>query len=120
MITQSPTSEQYGEITVAVAKAPIARERSRGGWIGGLAPFLAIIVQFALIAIVVDYWQLESQLASATYVVGICRFRHTPPPSPAISAFILRESIPCGGYNSDRAPGPQCHSWLAARQKHNR
>ena len=54
-------SNRLGE-TVAIAEPAAARPRSVAGYLSGLGPFFAIVAQFALLVLVVDSWQLESQL----------------------------------------------------------
>jgi|ERR1700730_7761537 len=60
MLTESQTSEQSNEIAAAVVETPPPRRSSFGRYGSGLAPLFAVIVQFGLIVLVVDQWQLES------------------------------------------------------------
>jgi hypothetical protein len=62
MLIESQIPKRPSENTVAAAEAPIPRRVSLARYSSRLAPFFAIVVQFALIAIVIDHWQLESQL----------------------------------------------------------
>jgi alginate O-acetyltransferase complex protein AlgI len=52
------------DVTAAVPVARPATSRLSDHYLGRPARFLAVLVQFALIAVVIDYWQLESQLLS--------------------------------------------------------
>jgi hypothetical protein len=61
MLTKSQSSKGLGETTVAVVEAPASPGGSLGQYAVGLVPFLAILVEFALIVMVVDYWHLESR-----------------------------------------------------------
>jgi hypothetical protein len=76
MLTESQTSDRRDEITAAVVEAPPPRRSSLGRYASGLAPFFAVVVQFGLIVLVVDQWQLESlslarllQLAFVGFVI---------------------------------------------------
>ena len=76
MLTESRISNGRGELTVAVVDAPAARRGSGRQHVIGLAPFLAVLVQFGLVVMVVDYWQLENlslvrlmQLAFVGFVI---------------------------------------------------
>src|SRR6266487_1521044 len=76
MLTESQTSDQRDGIAVAVVEAPPPRRSSLGRYASGLAPFFAVVVQFGLIVLVVDQWQLESvslarllQLAFVGFVI---------------------------------------------------
>jgi hypothetical protein len=76
MLTESQTSDQRDGIAVAVVEAPPPRRNSLGRYASGLAPFFAVVVQFGLIVLVVDQWQLESlslarllQLAFVGFVI---------------------------------------------------
>ncbi len=78
MLTEIPTSKRLTETTVAVVEAPAPTpQRDYLGRLAiGLAPFLAIVVQFGLIVLLVDRWQLESlslsrvmQLAFVGFVI---------------------------------------------------
>jgi hypothetical protein len=61
MITQTQTLNRRGEITTAAGEVAPSRRRSLGGYVGSLAPFFAVIVQFGLVVLLVDYWQLEGR-----------------------------------------------------------
>ena len=76
MMIQSQTPNLNREIRVAVGEAPPPRRSSLRRYASGLAPFLAVVVQFGLIVLVVDQWQLESlslsrlmQLAFVGFVI---------------------------------------------------
>jgi len=76
MLTESQISDRRGELTVAVVDAPAPRRSAIRRYAIGLAPFLAVLVQFGLIVMVVDYWQLENlslvrlmQLAFVGFVI---------------------------------------------------
>lgn len=76
MITENPTSDPRGEIGVAVGEEPPSRPSFLGLSASGLVRFLAVVVQFSLIVLVVDQWQLESlslarlmQLALVGFVI---------------------------------------------------
>jgi len=56
------TGDQRVELRLAAVEALTPRRTSRGFHAATLAQFLAVIVQFGLIVMVVKYWQLESQL----------------------------------------------------------
>lgn len=59
MLTESQTSKLLGEATIAVAEAPALQRDSLRGYVLRFAPFLAVVVQFGLIVLVVSQWQLE-------------------------------------------------------------
>jgi hypothetical protein len=63
MLTKTLTSEPVGETKARDVEASVARRTLRLRF-AALAPFFAIVAQFALIVMLVDYWQLESQLLS--------------------------------------------------------
>src|SRR6266480_4555331 len=56
------TGDQRVELRLAAVEALTPRRTSIGFHAATLAQFLAVIVQFGLIVMVVNYWQLESQL----------------------------------------------------------
>jgi hypothetical protein len=60
MLTESQTSKQSNEIAAVVVQAPPPRRISFGRYASGLAPLFAVVVQFGLIVLIVDQWQLES------------------------------------------------------------
>jgi hypothetical protein len=60
MLTKSQIPERRGATMNAVGDASAPPGRSSGRYATRVAPFFAILVQFALIVMVVDYWQLES------------------------------------------------------------
>jgi len=59
---------------MVVPKAPPARSRPSGHYLSGAARFLAVLIQFALIAIVIDYWQLDSQLLARVMWLAFAGF----------------------------------------------
>jgi hypothetical protein len=59
MLTESQISEAR-EMKIVDSEAPTARRSSLRSYASGLAPLLAVVVQFGLIVMVVQYWQLES------------------------------------------------------------
>ena len=61
MLTESPTSEMH-EIGTVFGETPTPQRSARRRYISELASFLAVAAQFGLIVLVVDSWQLESQL----------------------------------------------------------
>lgn len=61
MLTKTLTSEAVDEIKAVGIEASVARYAPRPRF-AALASFWAIVAQFGLIVMVVDYWQLESQL----------------------------------------------------------
>jgi len=60
MLSKTLTSELVGETKARGVEPSVARRTLRPRF-AALAPFFAIVAQFALIATVIDYWQLESQ-----------------------------------------------------------
>src|SRR5205809_852334 len=60
--TEIQTGDQRLELRPTIAEALTPRRRSVRQHIAEVAQFLAVVAQFALIAVVIDYWQLESQL----------------------------------------------------------
>ena len=72
MLTETTTS---GSLTMPplAAKAAALRERSPFlQYVTGVAPFLAVVAQFGLIALVVSEWQLESLSVSRLLDSGVC------------------------------------------------
>jgi len=76
MLTESQISDRRSELAVAVVGAQAAGRGSVRQYVIGLAPFLAVLAQFGLVVMVVDYWQLESlslvrlmQLAFVGFVI---------------------------------------------------
>ena len=61
MLTETKTYIGSDATTIVAATQPPSTQVSRH-YLSRLARFLAVLVQFALIAVVIDYWQLESQL----------------------------------------------------------
>jgi alginate O-acetyltransferase complex protein AlgI len=75
-ITESQTSARPTEPRIAVDEALPPRRSSVRRYASRLAPFFAVVAQFGLIVMVVDYWQVESlslarlmQLAFAGFVI---------------------------------------------------
>src|SRR5438067_10462565 len=56
------TGDQRVELRLAAVEALTPRRTSIGFHAATLAQFLAVIAQFGLIVMLVQYWQLESQL----------------------------------------------------------
>src|SRR4029077_4667976 len=63
MLTKTITSEPVGEIRARGVEASVARRTLRPRF-AALAQFFTIVAQFALIVVIIDYLQLESQLLS--------------------------------------------------------
>jgi hypothetical protein len=63
MLTKILTPKLVGETKARSVEASVAHRTLRPRF-AALPPFVAIVAQFALIVMVVDYWQLESQLLS--------------------------------------------------------
>src|SRR5947208_4521864 len=61
MLTGTKTYKK-SDVTAVVPVAQQTTSRLSDHYLSRPAQFLAVLVQFALIAVVVDYWQLESQL----------------------------------------------------------
>jgi hypothetical protein len=61
MLTETKPHSRSDAAAVVAATQPLARQASRF-FPSRLTQFLTILIQFALLAIIVDYWQLESQL----------------------------------------------------------
>src|SRR5437763_16459713 len=61
MLTETKTYNKP-DVTAVVSVARSATSRLLDHYLSRPAQFLAVLVQFALIALVIDYWQLESQL----------------------------------------------------------
>ena len=59
--TEIQTGDQRLELRLTTAKAP-PRRRSVRQHIAEVAQFLAVVAQFGLVVLLVQYWQLESQL----------------------------------------------------------
>ena len=74
MLTEGQTSKQVGEIAVAVIKGPAPVLDSIGRRMVGLTPFLAIVAQFGLIVLIVDYWQLEGLSVSRVMQLAFVGF----------------------------------------------
>ena len=75
MLTENRASKEVGELTTAVREAARPRNRLRQYTVG-IASFAAVVVQFGLIVLVLNYWQLESlalvrlmQLAFVGFVI---------------------------------------------------
>jgi len=63
MLTETKTYKR-SDVTAVVPVAQPTTSRLLDHYLSKPAQFLAVLVQFALIAVVIDYWQLESQLLS--------------------------------------------------------
>src|SRR5215471_250420 len=59
--TEIQTSDQRLELKLTTAQAPPRRKSGRQH-IAEVAQFLAVVAQFGLVVLLVQYWQLESQL----------------------------------------------------------
>src|SRR5215471_6411871 len=59
--TEIQTSDQRLELKLTTAKAP-PRRKSVRQHIAKVAEFLVVVAQFGLVVLLVQYWQLESQL----------------------------------------------------------
>jgi alginate O-acetyltransferase complex protein AlgI len=60
--TEIQTGDQRLELRLAAAEALAPRRRSAQQHIAEVAQFLAVVAQFGLVVLLVQYWQLESQL----------------------------------------------------------
>ena len=80
MLTKTLTSEPVGEIKAVGIEVSVARYAPRPRF-AALASFFAIVAQFGLIVMVVDYWQLESQLLTRLLWL-------------AFGGFIIHHSLP--------------------------
>src|SRR5215472_8905009 len=60
MLTERQASKGLGDPTLAAMEATNPQRESLGRYATGAAPFLAIVVQFGLIVLVVNQWRLES------------------------------------------------------------
>src|SRR5437016_8395607 len=61
MLTETKTYKR-SDVTAVVPVAQPTTSRLLDHYLSRPAQFLAVLAQFALIAVVIDYWQLESQL----------------------------------------------------------
>ena len=61
MFTETQTAKMAGETKKVVTDPQDVRRHPVMEYIRGIVPFLAVVMQFALIVLVVDYWQVESQ-----------------------------------------------------------
>src|SRR6266700_7056124 len=62
--TEIQTGDQRLELRPTIAEALTPRRRSVRQHIAEVAQFLAVVAQFGLIVLLVQYWELESQLLS--------------------------------------------------------
>lgn len=76
MLTESQTSKRPVETVLGIVEVPAPGRYSIGRYAIGLAPFFAVVVQFGLMVLIVEYWQLESlsltrlmQLAFVGFVI---------------------------------------------------
>jgi len=60
MFTETQTAKVAGETKEVVTNRQGVRRHPVMEYLREIGPFLAVVVQFALIVLVVDYWQLES------------------------------------------------------------
>src|ERR1700730_9965732 len=80
MLTETKTYNKP-DVTAVVSVAQPATSRPSDHYLSRAAQFLAVLVQFALIAMVIDYWQLERQpLARLMWL--------------AFAGFIVHHSLP--------------------------
>src|SRR5689334_1417368 len=61
MLTERQSSQRLRETNVAVVVEPPAPRHHARWHAVRVAPFFVVLVQFGLVALVVNYWQLESQ-----------------------------------------------------------
>ena len=61
MLTERQSSQRLHKTNVAVVETPVPRRDHARGYAVRVAPFFAVLVQFGLVALVVEYWQVESQ-----------------------------------------------------------
>jgi hypothetical protein len=73
MFTESRISERSSQATV-VAAAPPLGQNSRSRYCAGPLQFLAVVVQFGLIVMVLDHWQLEGPLVIRVMQVSFAGF----------------------------------------------
>src|SRR5437773_2329553 len=71
--TEIRTGDQRLELRLTTAKAP-PRRRSVRQHIAEVAQFLAVVVQFGLVVLLVQYWQLESQLLARVMWLAFAGF----------------------------------------------
>ena len=77
MLTEAQASKGFAEAKMVAAEATKPPRESLRRYVIGLAPFLAVVVQFALIVLVVDQWHLENlslsrvmQLAFVAFIIN--------------------------------------------------
>jgi hypothetical protein len=94
------SSTTVNDITIPRVERPIGA-RSMKQHIFSVAQFVAIVVQFGLIVVALDFWQLESQLLARVMWL-------------AFAGFIIHHLLPCdSGFRFLRC----CHSWQSSRCK---
>ena len=71
--TEIQTGDQRLELRLTTAKAP-PRRRSVRQHIAEVAQFLAVVAQFGLVVLLVQYWQLESQLLARVMWLAFAGF----------------------------------------------
>ena len=76
MLIETQASKQVGEIPVVAVEAPAPRRSFVWQNIRGSLPFFAVLLQFGLIVLLINHWQLESlslgrvmELAFAGFVI---------------------------------------------------
>jgi hypothetical protein len=95
------SSTTVNHITIPRVERPIGA-RSMKQHIFSVAQFVAIVVQFGLIVVALDFWQLESQLLARVMWL-------------AFAGFIIHHLLPVcdSGFRFLRC----CHSWQSSRCK---
>ncbi len=90
MLTETKVYNRPDPATLVAVKQPSARQTSSYSS-SRLIQFLAILLQFALLAIIVDYWQLESQLLTRLMWLAVAGFiiHHLLPHRFRLSFFAL-------------------------------
>src|SRR5436190_19192370 len=91
MLTERQPFRGHGETGVAVVEAPVARRDSDGRRAARVAQFLAVLVQFGLVVLIVDYWQLESQSLARLLWLAFAGFtiHHLLPQRFRLSFFVI-------------------------------
>ena len=91
MLTERQPFRGHGETGVAVVEAPAARRDSDGRRAARVAQFLAVLLQFGLVVLIVDYWQLESQSLARLLWLAFAGFtiHHLLPQRFRLSFFVI-------------------------------
>ena len=115
--TEIQTGDQRLELRLTTAKAP-PRRRSVRQHIAEVAQFLAVVAQFGLVVLLVQYWQLESQLLARLMWLAFAGFiiHHLLPLRfrlPFFAMLSLVAVITAVGHFGPRSSGS-----LADRQDH--